>query len=62
MDDSNYMLTKKGKFPIKEPNKYSGKAGEYKIHVDTTDREFLNLIDDRLDELINEYKVSLRKK
>ncbi|MBQ2613501.1 MAG: hypothetical protein IJG19_06485 [Methanobrevibacter sp.] len=62
MDESNYMLTKKGLFPIKEQEKYAGKAGEYKIHVETSDRDFLNFIDDRLDELISEYKVSLRKK
>ena len=62
MDESNYTLTKSGKFPIKEQTKYNGKAGEYEIHVDTTDREFLNLIDDKLDELINEYMLSLRKK
>lgn len=62
MDESNYTVTKKGFFPIKEQEKYAGKAGEYKILVDTTDREFLEFIDDKLDELINVYKVNLRKK
>ena len=61
MDENNYTLTKKGLFPIKEQNKYNGKAGEYEIHVGTTNREFLNFIDDKLDELINEYNLSLRK-
>ena len=62
MAENKYSLTKKGQFPIKEKDKYAGTADSYKICIGTTDREFLDFMDEKLDECIAEYKLNLRKK
>ncbi|WP_458456173.1 hypothetical protein [Methanobrevibacter sp.] len=58
MAENKYSLTKKGQFPIK----YAGTADSYKICIGTTDREFLDFMDEKLDECIAEYKLNVRKK
>lgn len=54
MLENRYTLTKRGKLPIKESDSYT-------IKVTTTDREFLDFMDEKLDAWIEEYKLGLKK-